>query len=139
MRWVRTDPVQTVGAVLVRGPGAVEGLNRAMAGKPAALRSLPFARGEDWAALFARPDGENEPVLPRLAGAVPLYEALPGWWLPVGWALAAPDHVQPVLWQAIGEHYGLAPPAIVVPREEGDEADLYLVRHLAPFAREAAA
>ncbi len=134
MRWIRTDPVQTVGAVLVRGPGAVEGLNRAMNGKPAALRALPFARGEDWAVLFAQ-DG----ALPRLAEAMPLYEASPGWWLPVGWALAAPDHMQPALWQAIGEHYGLTPPAIVAPIGESNEADLYLVRHLAPFAREAAA
>lgn len=142
MRWRRADPVQTVGALLLRGPGAARRLDEGMAGKPAALRALPVARGQDWAALFARPAGEGEAILPRLAGALPLHEASPGWWLPVGWLLAAPAHVQPDLWRAMALHYGVAPPAVVVPRAEDESAasaDLYLIRHLAPFAREAAA
>lgn len=143
MRWTRADPVQTVGGLLLRGPGAAQRLSQDMAGKPAALRALPFTHGEGWAAIFARPDGREEPVLPRLAGALPLYEAAAGWWLPVGWVMAAPAHVQPDLWRAMARHYGVSPPAVVAPGGEGDDttdlADLYLIRHLAPLAREAAA
>jgi hypothetical protein len=141
MRWRRTDPVQTVGALILVGPGAVERLAEALAGKAAAFSSLAVARGEAWAAVFAGPPPEDpggEPILPRITGAEPLYEAEPGWWLPVGLALNAPDHLGPVLWRALGEHYGLAPPAIVAPRlepgaEDADSADLYLIRHTGPL------
>lgn len=116
MHWRRVDRVQAVGALLLTGAEAPERLAESLAGKPAFLRDLPQAIGEDWAALFARPlPGEEQPMLPRLPGALALYEARPGWWFPVGSELAVPQGVQDELLQAFAQNTGLAPPLIVVP------------------------
>ena len=117
MHWRRVDPVQAVDALLLIGDEASARLDAALLAKPAFARSLPFAVGVDWAALFGRPlQGEDQPVLPRIAGAIPLYRAQPGWWFPVGSALDVPDSAQAELLKDFARHAGWAPPVIIVPR-----------------------
>lgn len=147
MRWRRTDPVQTVGALIATGERAVARVAAAMAAKPAAFRALPVEHGEDWIVLFAgavRLDdaAEPDPLLPRLAGTIALYAAGEGWWLPVGVALAAPDAMHAPLMRAMAEKSGVAAPAVIVPRlsagvTASDEADVYPIRHPVPFDRSA--
>jgi hypothetical protein len=138
MRWCRTDPVQEVDALIMTGDGARELLISAMARKSAPFQALAVVHGTRWAALFAAsPEAGTDPVLPRLAGATPLYRAHPDWWFPVGMRLDVPDHVHDALLVAFAEHHGFAPPAIVLPRPSG-EGDVHLVRHPMPFGEWAA-
>lgn len=138
MHWRRVDRVQAVGALLLTGTEAPRRLAEGLAGKPAFMRDLPTAIGENWAALFARPlPGEEQPALPRLPGARALYQARPGWWFPVGSELAVPQGVQDELLRAFAVRSGLAPPLIVVPRfgdaETSRDVDVYQV-HLRKMA-----
>ncbi len=132
MRWRQVDPVQPVDALLIVGEDAPRRLIDSLANKPAFLRNLPMAIGEDWAALFARPlPEEDQPALPRLLGSCPLYQALPGWWFPVGSALSTPSVVQPDLLHAMAREARISPPIIVVPEfgpsELSRDVDLYPV------------
>lgn len=145
MLWKRTDPVQTVDALIAIGASVVDAMAVAMAGKPGRFRTLRVEVGDDWAALFAAPipDAE-EAVLPHLAGTRPLYLAARDFWLPVGVAMAVPDHARDPLLRAMFDHYCVAPPAIAVPRfADGQantrEADLYLIREPIPFGQSALA
>jgi len=145
MQWRRTDPVQTVDALIAIGASAVDAMAAALAGKTGVFRTLKVERGEDWAVLFAAsvPDAD-EAVLPHLAGVTPLYRAARDFWLPVGVAMAVPDHARDMLLRAMLDHYCVAPPAIAVPRfAEGQansgEADLYLIRDPVPFDQSALA
>jgi len=141
MHWRRTDPVQSVGGLLVTGPGAADRLADAMIRKSALLQALPVEHGEDWAAVFAGPVGQDaDVVLPRIDGSTPIYASGEGWWLPVGVEVDAPEPARAALWRAMGDHWGVRPPAIVVPKlTEGvirsREADLFLVREPIPFAK----
>lgn len=137
MRWRRTDPVQEIGALIVTGPGAAERLAAAMASKSVLFQSLAVEHGRDWAAVFAGPvAGESDPVLPRLQGATPLYRTQ-GWWLPVGVALDAPDHVHAALFAELAAHHRIGLPAILIPRFNGEDesADVYPVADPVPFAQ----
>lgn len=142
MRWRRVDPVQTIDAAILLGADAA-GRLRAAIGRSALFRTLRVAHGEDWAAVFAGEvtgaGGRRELILPRIAGAVPLYEAAPDWWLPAGVAVDVPAHVEGTLWRAMAASRHIQPPAIVLPRFEADgtsgEADLYLAQQAAPFER----
>lgn len=140
MHWRRVDPVQAVDALLLTGEDAGERLADSLAGKPAFVRGLPVAVGENWAAIFARPlPGEDQPALPRLPMACPLYRAQPGWWFAVGSELAAPPAVQAELLQHFAGEAGLAPPLIIVPRfgdaQTSRDVDLYQIYwHEAAFA-----
>jgi hypothetical protein len=94
----------------------------------------PLFGGPGWAALFARPlEPDGEPVLPRIADAMPLYRAIEGWWFPVGWALNVPDHALGAVMAHLAAAHDLTLPAIVVPRSSGDEesgaCDLYPIHH----------
>lgn len=132
MRWRRVDPVHAVDALLLIGTEAPRRLAEGLAGKPAFMRGLPTAIGENWAALFARPLPDEElPALPRLPGARALYQALPGWWFPVGSELSVPQGLQAELLRAFASVSSLAPPLIVVPRfgdaETSRDVDVYQV------------
>lgn len=142
MRWRRVDPVQTLDAALLTGADAADRLRAAIARSPL-FRTLRVAHGEDWAAVFAGQiagvGGTTETILPRIPGAIALYEVAPDWWLPVGVAVDVPAHLAPVLWRALANSRRFEPPAIVAPRFEADgtsgEADLYLARQAVPFER----
>lgn len=139
MHWRRTDPVQTVGALLAVGQATADLMVKDLSRKSQLIQALPFEQGLGWAVVFAAPLGPNRDlVLPRLEAAIPLYDASNGWWLPVGIELDAPDHARAALWLAMPD-FGARPPAIVVPRmrdasERTNEADVYLVRGPTPFA-----
>lgn len=139
MQWRRVDPVQTVGALIATRDEAVDALAAAMSHKSGLFQSLMVEHGDGWAAIFgARIPGEQDMLIPHLAGATSLYEAAPGTWLPVGVSIAAPDHAQDALMRAMFDHYRTAPPAIVVPRfgpadDQAREADLYLIRNPVAF------
>ncbi|WP_206244073.1 hypothetical protein [Novosphingobium terrae] len=139
MRWLRVAPLQTVDGLLLTGGDARDRLAQALAGKPRAIRMLPFASGAGWAALFARPlEPDGEPVLPRIADAMPLYRATDGWWFPVGWALNVPAHALGEVLAHLAAAHDLALPAIAVPRAPDDAecgaCDLYPIRHTAGLA-----
>ncbi|MBB4098080.1 hypothetical protein [Sphingomonas kyeonggiensis] len=143
MQWRRTDPVQTVDALIAIGASAVDAMAAGLAGKTGVFRTLKVELGDDWAVLFAAsvPD-VDEAVLPHLAGVTPLYRAARDFWLPVGVAMAVPDHARDLLLRAMLDHYCVALPAIAVPRfAEGQpntgEADLYLIRDPVPFSQSA--
>jgi hypothetical protein len=136
MRWRRTDKVQEIGALIVTGPGAPARLAAAMARKSVLFQALAVAHGRDWAAVFAGTvAGEGDPILPRLSGATALYRA-GHWWFPVGTRLDAPDHAQDALLAALAAHHGIALPAILIPRPDGEDgaADIYPAGDPAPFA-----
>ena len=118
MHWRQVDPVHVVGALLLTGAGALERLFAALAGKSAFIRGLPVASGADWAAIFAHtlPGEGDEAMLPRLKGALPLYQAGGEWWFPVGAELAVPAYARHALLQHFAEISGFCPPAIIVPR-----------------------
>ncbi len=146
MTWRRTDPVQEVGALLAVGPGAAARVATEMAGRPAVLRALEVARGDDWIVVFAGalsdPTAAGETVLPRLAGAIPLYEESPGWWLPVGVEMTAPTHVHAALRKAMARDNDFDAPVVVVPRLDGadaEAADVYPVGRRTPLATSAEA
>lgn len=142
MRWRRVDPVQTIDAALILGANAADRLRAAIA-RSLLFRALRVAHGEDWAAVFAGevagPGGTREAILPRIPGAVPLYQAAPDWWLPAGVVVDAPAHVEATLWRAMAASRHIQPPAIVAPRFDADgtsgEADLYVARQAVPFER----
>lgn len=141
MQWRRTDPVQTVDALIAIGASAVDAMAAGMRGKASLFRTLKIEAGDDWAALFAAsvPDAD-EAVLPHLAGVTPLYRAARDFWLPVGVAMAVPDHALAPLLRAMFDHYCVAPPAIAVPRfadtqASTREADLSLTREPIPFGQ----
>ena len=139
MQWRRVDPVQTVGALIATRDEAVDALAAAMSRKSGLFQSLMIEHGDGWAAIFgARIPGEQDLLIPHLAGATSLYELAPGMWFPVGVAMAAPDHTLDALMRAIFDHYRATPPAIIVPRfgptgDQTDEADLYLIRNPVAF------
>jgi hypothetical protein len=139
MFWRRTDPVQDVGALFVHGDGAAERLAAALGARLAVLGGLLVAHGEGWATVFAAPFGEERHgVLPRLRGALPLYDAGRGWWFPVGTAIDVPDHVRELLIGALATRYAIDPPAILIPRFTSEigrsaEADAYVVGRAVPF------
>lgn len=143
MQWRRVDPVQPLAALIAIGDAAVDAMAAAMSRKSPLLQSLAVEHGDGWAAIFASAvPGEADPVLPRLGDVTPLYEAAPRVWLPVGVAMAVPDHARGALMQTMFDHYEAAPPAIVVPRFAGPatrsgEADLYLIRDPVAFRRSA--
>jgi hypothetical protein len=140
MRWRRVEPLQDVSALLMTGAEAPRRLAGAMAAKPALLRALPVAFGEDWAAIFASPAIEEDALLPRLADTMALYEAVAGIWLPVGVVPAIPDHAKAAVLRAMLEREGVAAPAILVPRAPGGKdaaADLYVIGETMPFDRSA--
>jgi hypothetical protein len=140
MRWRRAEPVQAVGAMIAIDKVAMGRLTEALCGKSPLFHMLPVEHGKDWAVVFAASTGgAPEPILPRLAGAVPLHEAAKGWWLPIGVELEAPTHVHAALWSALEDRSGVRPPAVVVPRlKDGDastpDADVFLIRDPAPFS-----
>jgi hypothetical protein len=137
MRWRRADKVQEIGALIVTGSGAAERLAAAMAGKSHLLQALKVEHGAGWAMVLAAPlEGESERMLPRIAGAIPLYEAAKGWWFPVGVALDVPDHLHAALLAAFAAEHRIQLPAVVVPRFVGDTAggaDVFLVRDPVAF------
>lgn len=121
MDWHKVDPVQEVTALLLTVPEAAQQLDALLAGKPQFLRQLPRANGEGWAAVFARPiAGENAPMLPNIPRALALYEVQAGWWFPTGTRLDVPDTARGELLQAFASDAGFVPPAIVVPRFDGE-------------------
>ncbi|NEX92581.1 hypothetical protein [Caulobacter sp. 17J65-9] len=137
MRWRRTDPVQEVGAMIAVGAEAAGRLVETLAARPRLAAVLPVAKSADWAVVFAASlPGEQDRLLPRMGDATPLYEAAPGWWLPVGAVLDAPDHARADLWAGLGEREGLRAPTVCLPRfgsaDITGEADVYLVEHAAP-------
>lgn len=143
MHWHRVDPVQAVDALLLEGADAPVRLAALLASKPPAVRDLPVAFGEDWAAIFAQPVlDESERILPRITGAQALYRAAEGWWFPVGCELAIPRHAQAELLAHFAQVRDLAPPLIAIPRFGPDglavSADILPIRRLAPLAVEPA-
>lgn len=121
MKWRRTDPVQNVGASIVRGADAHGRLAAALSRRPAAFGALMVAQGDAWAAVFgAPPAGESEVVLPRVPGATHLYEVERGWWFPVGLVLDVPDRHAAALLQALATPHGIRPPAILLPHSGTD-------------------
>jgi hypothetical protein len=141
MAWRRTDPVQTIGALIAIGDAAVDAFVTSMSRKSRLLQSLAVEHGDGWAAIFSGTvPRETGMVLPRLDGVTALYEIAPRIWLPAGVTIDAPAHVQGALIAAMFDHYDVAPPAIVVPRFGDtaawtDEADLYVVREPVAFHR----
>ncbi len=135
MFWRRTDPLQEVGALIVRGGDAAARLARAMAARPV-LGGLTVCVGEEWAAVFgAALDGGDGAVLPRVEGAIALYEAIPRWWLPVGVAIDLPDFARDAVMAALAAEHGIRSPVVVIPRDGSDEADAYAIQGAVPFAR----
>lgn len=139
MQWRRVNPVQTVGALIATRDEAVDALAATMSRKSGLFQSLMVEHGDGWAAIFgARIPGEQDILIPHLAGVTSLYELAPGMWFPVGVVMAAPDHARDALMRAIFDHYRVTPPAIVVPRfrladDQTGEADLYLIRNPVAF------
>lgn len=130
MRWRRVDPVQHIGALMMTGPAAPDRLAAALARKAALFRTLPDEQGDDWAVLFATGEG----LLPRIEGAVPLHEAAPGCWLPVGIVVDAPDHVLPSLWKMLADSHDVRPPFVVLPDlNDPGAGEVYLIRDPAPL------
>lgn len=134
MRWRRCDPVQDVSALIVRGVDAASRLARALASRNDVLGALAVEHGERWAAVLSGADA----MLPRITGALALYEASPGRWLPVGVELDVPRHARDPLWGALVERSGLRSGVIVVPRFVDDEetsaaVDLYPIGQSLPF------
>lgn len=135
MIWSRTEPVQDVAALIVRSGDAAARLARAMAARPV-LGGLSVCVGEQWAAVFgAALDGGDGTVLPRVEGAIALYEAMPRWWLPVGVAIALPDFARDAVMAALAAERGIRGPVVVIPRDGSDEADAYAIQGAVPFAR----
>lgn len=135
MQWHRSDPVQEVDALFLAGPDSSELLHAALARRPSLYAAASIVQGRNWSALFAAPmSGEREVVLPHLPGTTALYSAAPGWWFPVGAALAVPEHVHADLLAALAEREGIDPPIIAVPCFAGDTAttaNLYLASETA--------
>lgn len=137
MRWRRTDAVQEVDALLLTGADAAERLHATLGRRPALYGALTFVAGADWAALFAAPMvEEREAVLPRVAGTTALYRAAPGWWFPVGTALAVPDHAREDLLAALAAREGIGSARVIaIPSFAGEtsaEVDLYHARDAVP-------
>jgi hypothetical protein len=137
MHWRRVAPVQDVGAQIVIRPGAVEQVRARLAAKSLLFSELQIDHGDDWVAIFAMPlvdeSGSADTILPDLGGTS-LYEEAPGWWLPVGVAVAAPQHARASLRDALMAAHDVRMPVIVVPRFEGDatlsrQALLYAVEN----------
>jgi hypothetical protein len=80
-------------------------------------------------------------LLPRLDDTQPLYEAVPGLWLPIGVALAVPDHLRDRLTRAMCRQGQVEAPAIIVPRfgsaTDTDVADAYVIGKPIAFHRSA--
>ena len=122
MRWRATDSVEPVGALLLRGDDGGTGLAATLLARSRLWGDLPLAHGDGWAVL--RAVGGPEPLLPRVPGAVPLYQAVPGWWWPVGWRLDVPATWLPAACAATGVQVPVAPPVVLVPRGP-DAADAF--------------
>ncbi|WP_299192130.1 hypothetical protein [uncultured Erythrobacter sp.] len=98
-------------------------METALEGKSPLIRSLPAARGDGWAAIFAGTlPGTSDPIVPRIAGALSLYQAQPGWYFPVGSELAVPDDMKAQLLGRLAQETGFRSPAIIVPRFAAEEA-----------------
>ena len=121
MHWRRVDPLQPVSALLAIGGDAVAEAKARLAVKSALFQSMRRVEGDGWMVLFAAQvgddtAGETVAVLPSIPAMIPLYEDAPGWWLPVGTALAAPEPLRAELREALSQARGFRPPVVVVPR-----------------------
>lgn len=133
MQWRCTPPLQEVSGLLL-----TEASNCAAAYDDMLRRKTHFAKlqvsiGAGWLAVtLPMPLSEHvsrDQVLPRLAGATPLYHRLPGIWLPVGCEADVPAHVEPALVAAMLKHAGITSGAVVFPRlstgQSTRAADIY--------------
>lgn len=140
MHWRRVPPVQDVGAQIVTGPDAVMQVRARLAAKSILFSELQVDHGDDWVALFAVPlvdeAGGTDAILPDI-GATPLYEEAPGWWLPVGMEIGAPEPARASLRDALMVAHHVQVPLIVVPLFDGEaslsrRADLYAIGKTMP-------
>ncbi|PSJ38508.1 hypothetical protein [Allosphingosinicella deserti] len=125
--------------MLATGSDARARVAACFAEKSALFHALPVGHGEDWVAIFAAPlEGERDPVLPRLAGSIPLYRVVSGWWFPVGTRLDVPDHARAAILAELLDRHDFGLPAIVIPRMgldgRGREADIYCCGNPVPFS-----
>ena len=133
MQWRHIDPVQPVGALLAVGRDAVVQAETQLARKSALFQQLKQIKGFDWLVYFATKithDGDDVLILPYISGMLPLYEEVPGWWLPVGTEMAVAEVLRADLRQALCVKKRLKPPFILVPRFLSSDtiahaADLY--------------
>jgi hypothetical protein len=120
MQWQRIDPVQTVGALLAIGVDAVAEAEAQLAQKSELFQQITQVRGQDWLAYFGTTisldDGGNFLALPNITAMRPLYEEVPGWWLPVGTAMSVAEILRPDLRLALCAKKLIKPPFILVPR-----------------------
>lgn len=133
MLWQKTDPVQAVDALLVK-TASPEDVITSIRERSKHFDEMKMAVGDKWVALFS--EGSEQAVLPRIEGAIPLYEYDNNIWLSVGWLAGVPAHVEPVLMKNLRVEHNLAGPTIIIPHSEMDGdttqlADIYLASHRA--------
>ena len=124
MHWRRVDAIQPASALFAQGNEIVEAAKVRLASKSALFRSLKQAEGDGWFVLFAgcirAEDGASETILPSIPDMQALYEDAPGWWLPVGMAMATPEPLRPELRVALCAAHSIKPPLLLIPRFADD-------------------